>query len=83
MYRFSPTVLRLLIVTCVEDSANAAIQEFRSVVGKLRTELNDAFKNAEDLLENIGKPKVKGKGKGKPDDYLLLIYNPFHYPIIQ
>ena len=81
MYRFSPTVLRLLIVTCVEDSANAAIQEFRSVVGKLRTELNDAFKNAEDLLENIGKPKIKGKGKGTPNSYVLLAYNPFHCSI--
>ena len=69
MYRFSPTVLRLLIVTCVEDSANAAIQEFRSVVGKLRTELNDAFKNAEDLLENIGKPKLKDNGAHSGDLY--------------
>ena len=42
-------------------------------------ELNDAFKNAEDLLENLGKPKIKGKGKGTPNDYLLFIYNPFHY----
>ena len=57
------------------------MQEFRSVVGKLRTELNDAFKNAEDLLENIGKPKVKGKCKGTPNDYLLFIYNSFHYLI--
>ena len=61
IYRFSPTVPRLLITTCVEDSANAAIQEFRSVVEKLRKELDNAFKNAEDLLENIGTPKDKGK----------------------
>ena len=79
MHRCSPTVLRLLIDTRVQDSADAVIQEFRSVVGKLRTELNDAFKNAEDLLENLGKPKIKGKGKGAPNDYLLFIYNPFHY----
>ena len=81
MYRFSLTVLRLLISTCVEDSANAAIQEFRSVVVKLRTELNDAFKNAENLLENVGKPKVKGKGIGTPDSYVLIVYNPFHHSI--
>ena len=56
MYCFSPTVIRLLIIMCVEDSANAVIQEFRSVVQKLRNELDNAFKNAEDLLENIGKP---------------------------
>ena len=56
MYCFSPTVIRLLITMCVEDSANAVIQEFRSVVQKLRNELDNAFKNAEDLLENIGKP---------------------------
>ena len=79
MYRFSLTVLRLLISTCVEDSANAAIQEFRSVVVKLRTELNDAFKNAENLLENVVKPKVRGKGT--LNNYLLSIYSPFHHPI--
>ena len=69
MYRFSPTVLRLLITTCVEDSANAAIQEFRSVVEKLRKELDNAFKNAEDLLENIGKPKLEDNGAYSGDLY--------------
>ena len=72
MYRFSPTVIRLLITMCVEDSANAVIQEFRSVVGKLRTELNDAFRNAEALLENIGKPE-ETKGKGTQSGDLLPI----------
>ena len=46
----------------MQDPADAVIQEFRSVVGKLRTELNDAFRNAEVLLENIGKPETKSKG---------------------
>ena len=69
MYRCSPTVLRLLIATRVQDSADAVIQEFRSVVGKLRTELNDAFKNAEDLLENIGKPKLEDNGAYSGDLY--------------
>ena len=46
----------------MKDSADAVIQEFRSVVGKLRTELDDAFRNAEVLLENIGKPETKSKG---------------------
>ena len=47
----------------------------------MRTELNDAFKNAEDLLENLGKPKIKGKGKGTPNSYVLLAYNPFNCSI--
>ena len=69
MYCFSPTVIRLLITMCVEDSANAVIQEFRSVVQKLRNELDNAFKNAEDLLENIGKPKLKDNGAHSDDLY--------------
>ena len=69
MYRFSPTVIRLLITMCVEDSANAVIQEFRSVVQKLRKELDNAFKNAADLLENIGKPKLEDNGAYSGDLY--------------
>ena len=51
----------------MQDSADAVIKEFRSVVGKLRTELNDAFRNAEVLLENIGKPETKSKGTPSGD----------------
>ena len=69
MYCLSPTVIRLLITMCVEDSANAVIQEFRSVVQKLRNELENAFKNAEDLLENIGKPQLKDNGAHSGDLY--------------
>ena len=62
----------------MQDSADAVIQEFRSVVGKLRTELNDAFRNAEVLLENIAKPKTKSKGTRSGDllpilSFLLVI----------
>ena len=45
-----------------EDSADAIIREFRSVIRSLRTELDKAFKNVEDQLGNIGVQTLKEQG---------------------
>ena len=56
-----------------EDDAHAVVQELRSVVQDLRTDMNTTLRNVEKRLQNIGKVEIRDHVT--PQDGLVSLYS--------
>ena len=55
-----------------EDDVHAVVQELRSVIQDLRTDMNTTLRNVEERLQNIGKVEIRDHGT--PQDGLISLY---------
>ena len=55
-----------------EDDVHVVVQELRSVVQDLRTDMNTTLRNVEKRLQNIGKVGIRDHGT--PQDGLVFLY---------